>query len=98
MPFCWKSGGEGSSGQNWLERRGKEEPLLSLGLVESGTKIKGISLTLGPVIRKLFTDLEDRDSVSREGVMVEGSGECLASQGSPLAAPPACLSPGCRHL
>lgn len=33
----------------------------------------------------------------REGVMVEGPGECLASQGSPLA-PTACLSPGCRHL
>lgn len=68
-----------------------------LGLVESGTEIKGISLTLGPVIRKLFTDLEDRDSVSREGVMAEGPGECLASQGSPLS-PAACLAPGCRHL
>lgn len=66
--------------------------LPSLGLVESGTEIKGISLTLGPVIRKLFTDLEDRDSVSREGVMVEGSGECQASQGSPLTPPQsACL-------
>lgn len=81
-----------------MERSGKEEPLSlslspsSLGLVESGTEIKGISLTLGPVIRKLFTDLEDRDSVSREGVMVEGSGEFQASQGSPLAPPQsACL-------
>lgn len=67
-------------------------PFPSLGLVKSGTEIKGISLTLGPVIRKLFTDLEDRDSVSREGVMAEGPGECQASQGSPLTPPQsACL-------
>lgn len=58
-----------------------------MGLVGSGTEIKEISLTLGPVIRKLFTDLEDRDSVSREGVMMEGPGECLASQGSPITLP-----------
>lgn len=97
LPYCWKPGGEGSSGQGWVERTGKEErlslsPLPSLGLVESGTEIKGISLTLGPVIRKLFTDLEDRDSVSREGVMAEGPGECQASHGSPLTPPhSACL-------
>lgn len=97
LPFCWKPGGEGSSGQGWIKRSGKEEPLSlsllpSLGLVESGTEIKGISLTLGPVIRKLFTDLEDRDSVSREGVMAEGPGECQASQGSPITPPQsACL-------
>ena len=63
---------------------GRMTPPLFLGLVESGTEIKRISLTLGPVIRKLFTDLEDRDSVSGEGVMAEGSGECQASLGSPL--------------
>lgn len=77
--------------------RRSHPPPPPLGLVESGTEIKGISLTLGPVIRKLFTDLEDRDSVSREGVTAEGPGECLASQGSPLS-PAACLAPGCRHL
>lgn len=81
-------GAEGSPGQSWLERSGKEEPPFpSLSLVGSGTEIKEISLTLGPVIRKLFTDLEDRDRVSREGMMVEGPRECLASQGSPLTLP-----------
>lgn len=99
MPCCWSPGVRGALAEaRWrgVGRRSHPPPP-PLGLMESGTEIKGISLTLGPVIRKLFTDLEDRDSVSREGVTAEGPGECLASQGSPLS-PAACMAPGCRHL
>lgn len=99
MPCCWSPGVRGAlaeAGWRGVERRSHPPPP-PLGLVESGTEIKGISLTLGPVIRKLFTDLEDRDSVSREGVTAGGPGECLASQGSPLSTA-ACMAPGCRHL
>lgn len=48
-------------------------PRSDLGLLESETQIKGNSLTLGPVIRKLFTDLEGRE----EFINGEKQRECL---------------------